>query len=293
MKTLRRPMFRKGGEVGGGIMTGVMRDNYEVGGSARERLARVAAEFPSQAIDPVSQFLIQGGMNLAGGPASGAGVVADAFRAFKDPTTQLFKGLAQRGQMQKKLALEGEILDIEDERQERANLVKQNIADQANKVKMDIANLTKAYQESEGNKDRQNKIAVEIQKGQNKLDELQFKLDNPDADPAKQGVIPSPETRVLDLTKLFSESDNLEVASNPNLTASNIVKFQVNASPEIQSKFKGIVRYGYDNKGGIARVEPTGPAGSIFYDPKTADFLVLDNQGQTYVLNPLTFEIQE
>ena len=62
----RRPMFRKGGEVGGGIMTGVMRDNYEVGGSARERLARVAAEFPSQAIDPVSQFLIQGGMNLAG-----------------------------------------------------------------------------------------------------------------------------------------------------------------------------------------------------------------------------------
>ena len=29
MKTLRRPMFRKGGEVGGGIMTGVMRENYE------------------------------------------------------------------------------------------------------------------------------------------------------------------------------------------------------------------------------------------------------------------------
>ena len=52
MKTLRRPMFRKGGEVGGGIMTGVMRENYAVGSeSARERLARVAAEYPSTAVD--------------------------------------------------------------------------------------------------------------------------------------------------------------------------------------------------------------------------------------------------
>ena len=31
MKTLKRPMFRKGGEVGGGIMTGVMRENYDNG----------------------------------------------------------------------------------------------------------------------------------------------------------------------------------------------------------------------------------------------------------------------
>jgi hypothetical protein len=30
-------MFRRGGEVGGGIMSGI-RQNYEVGGTARERL---------------------------------------------------------------------------------------------------------------------------------------------------------------------------------------------------------------------------------------------------------------
>ena len=98
--TLKRPMFRKGGEVGGGIMTGVMREKYREG-SARERLARVAAEYPSTAVDPLSQFLIQGGLNLASQPASGSGVIADAAAAFKEPTAGLFKGLAQKGQMGK------------------------------------------------------------------------------------------------------------------------------------------------------------------------------------------------
>ena len=116
-KVFRRPMFRKGGEVGGGIMTG-MRENYAQG-SARERLARVAAEYPSQALDPLTQFLIQGGLNLASQPATGGGAIADVSTALKDPTSALFKGLAEEGQIGKKLALEGEILDIEGEREER------------------------------------------------------------------------------------------------------------------------------------------------------------------------------
>ncbi len=42
MKTLKRPMFRKGGEVGGGIMTGVMRENYQEGTpSARQRYQEI------------------------------------------------------------------------------------------------------------------------------------------------------------------------------------------------------------------------------------------------------------
>jgi hypothetical protein len=116
-KIFRRPMFRKGGNVGEGIMTGI-RDNFSQG-SARERLARVAAEYPSSAIDPLSQFLIQGGMNLASQPQTGGGLFADVSTALKDPTAQLFQGLAEKGQIGKKLALEGEILDIEGEREER------------------------------------------------------------------------------------------------------------------------------------------------------------------------------
>ena len=33
--------------------------------------------------------------------------------------------------------------------------------------------------------------------------------------------------------------------------------------------------------------------GDIIYDPLTTDFLVFDNTGGTYRLDPLTFEIQE
>ena len=116
MKIFKRPMFRKGGEVGGGIMTG-LRENYEIGGSARERLARVAAQYPSSAIDPLSQFLIQGGLNLVSQPATGGGTLADIATAVKEPTAGLFQGLAQQGQLDKKLALEGEVLDIERERE--------------------------------------------------------------------------------------------------------------------------------------------------------------------------------
>ena len=116
-KIFRRPMFRKGGNVGEGIMTGI-RDNFAQG-SARERLAKVAAEYPSSAIDPVTQFLIQGGMNLASQPQTGGGLFADVSTALKDSTSQLFQGLAEKGQLDKKLALEGEILDIEGEREER------------------------------------------------------------------------------------------------------------------------------------------------------------------------------
>ena len=118
-------------------------------------------------------------------------------------------------------------------------------------------------------------------------------IDNPEADPAKKGVIPSPETRVSDLTQVFMESDNIAIAKNPELAANNIIRFRVNATPEIQSQFKGYVDYTYDNKGNVVRVPPKGEPGNIIYDAGTSDFLIFDNQGQTYRLSPLTYEAQE
>ena len=123
-KVFRRPMFRGGSTNMNGIMSGIEdRKKYEIGGSARERLARVAAEYPSTAIDPLSQFLIQGGLNLVSQPSTG-GVLSDIATAAKGPTADLFTGLAQQGQLNKKLALEGEMLDIEGEREERIAALK-------------------------------------------------------------------------------------------------------------------------------------------------------------------------
>lgn len=283
MKTLRRPMFRKGGEVGGGIMTGVMRENYAVG-SARERLARVAAEFPSQAIDPLSQFLIQGGLNLASQPASGGGVIADAASAFKDPTTDLFKGLAKRGEMEKKLALEGEILDIEREG-----------VDEANRIKLQIAKDKRDFDAAQGDLNRQNKLAIQIKKGEQKLDELQFKKDNPEVSEFRTDQVrPAFENVVNTLTTTYVDSKNPAVKANPNQTAFNVTKFRREASPKVLSKYKGFKPYTFDNKGNIIAL-PTDryQPGDIIYDPLGGDFLIFDNAGGTYKLDPLTFEIQE
>jgi len=66
-KILKRPMFRKGGEVMEGIMTGIQpRSNYQNAGLARrfesyrDLLQSVAPT--TTGVDPVAKFLISGGL---------------------------------------------------------------------------------------------------------------------------------------------------------------------------------------------------------------------------------------
>ena len=56
MKTLRRPMFRRGGEVDGGITSG-MRTNFREG-TNRERFEEIMKKYSTPAVDPVAQLLI-------------------------------------------------------------------------------------------------------------------------------------------------------------------------------------------------------------------------------------------
>ena len=120
MKTLRRPMFRKGGEVGGGIMTGVMRENYKNGTTA-ERLMKIAGQ--PAGFDPLTQFLIQGGLSLASQPATGGGAIADIATAVQKPAADLMTGLGERDKMRQQLALKGELIDIEQEGAERIKML--------------------------------------------------------------------------------------------------------------------------------------------------------------------------
>ena len=99
-------MFRKGGEVGG-IMTGGMRENY-ANGTPSERIARVAAEYPSSAVDPLSQFLIQGGLKVCITTCIRQWYNCNAAAAFKQPTQNLFKNLSDK-EKKKNIAFEGEI----------------------------------------------------------------------------------------------------------------------------------------------------------------------------------------
>ena len=280
-KIFKRPMFRKGGEVGGGITSG-MRNLYAKG-TPSERIKAVVDEYSAPAVDPIAQLLIQGGLRGMS-QTGGGGTLGNLAMAFEQPTQGLFKNLAAQRKEKRDIALEGVIADIGQEQ-----------TDEANRIKLEIAQLNRDFDAAQGDLDRQNKIQVELEKRKTKLAELQFKKDNPQvSDLRTDQVRPAFENVVNTLTATYVDSKNPAVKANPNQTAFNVTKFRREASPEVLSKYKGFKPYTFDNKGNIMAL-PTDryQPGDIIYDPLSSDFLIFDNAGGTYKLNPLTFEIEE
>ena len=104
-------MFRRGGEVGGGIMTGI-RQNFAEAGSAKERLLSEYAAYPVQSVDPVAKFLISGG--LRGLSTTGGGsTLANLAKAFEPATERLFEDIGVEDKARRDLAMIGTKMDIE------------------------------------------------------------------------------------------------------------------------------------------------------------------------------------
>ena len=93
-RTLKRPMFRRGGSTNNGIMTGIVdREQKKVGdvaGRAREltpELAKLLEEFTPQTRFPLGQL----GLNLASGKFAGDGFLQNLTGSLQDPYTQFTK----------------------------------------------------------------------------------------------------------------------------------------------------------------------------------------------------------
>ena len=280
----KRPMFRKGGEVGGGITSG-MRNLYANGTDEKpsERIKAELDKYSAPAIDPINQLLIEGG--LRGMKTAGqGGLFANLAAAFEQPTQNLFKNLNLKRKQDKEIALEGVLADIGKEE-----------SDEANRIKKEIAQLQNERIAAEGNLDRQNKIDLQIKKGEQALAEIEKKAKlKVGKEFRTDQVRPAFENVVNTLTATYVDSKNPAVKANPDQTAFNVTKFRREASPEVLAKYKGFKPYTFDNKGKIIAL-PTDryQPGDIIYDPLTSDFLIFDNAGGTYILDPLTFEIQE
>ena len=116
MKTLRRPMFRRGGEVGGGITSG-MRSNFSRG-TNREQFEAIMKKYSTPAVDPIAQLLIQGGLR-GFGETRGGNTAANLALAFEPAVGQAFKSMEGQRAAQRDVELEGLKFDIaERERQE-------------------------------------------------------------------------------------------------------------------------------------------------------------------------------
>ena len=110
-RILKRPMFRRGGEVGGGIMTGI-RQNFSEAGSAKERLLSEYAAYPVQSVDPVAKFLISGGLRGLS-QTGGGGTLGNLAKAFEPATERLFEDIGAEDKARRDLAMIGTKMDIE------------------------------------------------------------------------------------------------------------------------------------------------------------------------------------
>ena len=104
MRVLKRPMFKKGGSIGQGIMTGLVdRTKYAVGDRAKE----LSEEYKDILGKPdISELLITGGLNLIGGQGTGRGTLADIATAYQKPTQELLGDIKARNLAAKKMGIE-------------------------------------------------------------------------------------------------------------------------------------------------------------------------------------------
>jgi len=96
-------MFRKGGEVMEGIMTGIKpRENFATKGMSEDMISNVRGKIDlidaiagGKRQDNLSNLLISGGMNLLSGENEGNNVLQTLAGAYKQPTQQLFASQAK------------------------------------------------------------------------------------------------------------------------------------------------------------------------------------------------------
>ena len=114
-RILKRPMFRKGGEVMEGIMTGIKpRQNYSLGQRVEDykNVMRAATAGPSTGPDALTRFLLQTGEKLIGGESAGGTKLQEIVGSTKDPMQNYFASLDKKAQQEKSIGLQGAILGI-------------------------------------------------------------------------------------------------------------------------------------------------------------------------------------
>jgi len=112
--TFKRPMFRKGGDVGGGIMDNVVdRRNYSKGPD-KEDFANLSDKVKfieglgggdSKLDDPLTRFLLEIGPQIAG-QTGGGSTIGNLLLASKEPTANLFKDMSDKKRARQAIGLE-------------------------------------------------------------------------------------------------------------------------------------------------------------------------------------------
>jgi len=83
---MKRPLFRKGGNVGDGIMTNIRpRQNYSIGNRVKERMELLNKYAGPSRSTALPNFLIQSGLNLIQGTGEDRGLLREIGASVRDP----------------------------------------------------------------------------------------------------------------------------------------------------------------------------------------------------------------
>ena len=291
-RVFRRPMFRGGSTNMNGIMSGIEdRKNYSIGTespSAGDRYKEIYEKYAQPTIDPLGKYLIQGSLqgfseNRGGSTLGNLGL---AFGGEKLNT--LFSDIeSQRtGKRDMELAKLGYDIDEEerqaaiareDELRTQQQGFDQSLLNQEIQAKADLAQLNRDLKAAEGDANRQNKIKIEIQKGENKIAELQFKKDNPEI--GKEFAAQPPEEQVKVFTNLYLQSTIPPIKNNAAVLADFRLKHSNQGYYELN--------YNYSNKS--KKYEPDFsaiPIGGLTYDPTQGKAFRRNKDGSFTELNP-------
>ena len=114
-RIFKRPMFRKGGPINDGIMTGIVdRENHAISNpdgvgfkeKVQDRLDLIESVSGGTGLDdPLTQFLLQYGPSLATQRPSG-GLLATGLAAAKEPVSDLLKNVQSKKKLKAGVALE-------------------------------------------------------------------------------------------------------------------------------------------------------------------------------------------
>jgi len=114
-RILKRPMFRKGGEVMEGIMTGIKpRQNYALGERVEDykNVLRAATQGVSTGPDALTRFLLELGPSLVGGESAGGTKLQEILGATQKPMQNYFASLDKKAQQEKSIGLQAGMLGI-------------------------------------------------------------------------------------------------------------------------------------------------------------------------------------
>ena len=292
-RVFRRPMFRGGSTNMNGIMSGIEdRKNYSIGTespSAGDRYKEIYDKYAQPTIDPLGKYLIQGSLqgfseNRGGSTLGNLGL---AFGG--ENLNQLFSDIEGQRTSARDMELAKLGYDIEDETAKkniaREDLLrtedqtfKQSLLNQEIQAKNDLAQLNRDFKAAEGDADRQNKIAIKIQEGENKIAELQFKKDNPEI--GKEFAAQTPQEQFKVFTNLYSESNIPPIKNNAAVLADFRLKHSGQGYYELN--------YNYSNKS--KKYEPDFsaiPLGGLTFDPTEGKAYRRNQDGSLTELSPI------